>query len=306
MRVLLLLGLCLAQPALGVRSFGRGYEAAVCASVPTPFMQHTIADPRKYMGVMDHFWFTGSSQVALAAAGVWLQIQYRFDGEKTPSLAYDPAAANGQHFGAVGLADGKWADGTRDATGNRSMFSAGEKMGKNAIDQAWYNYYKLPFATSVQVSAQLVPRPGATPTPKFCATVYMVLRGHEHQLAGNTAAVTLTSGFSLPQIARMQLFRTELTAKPNAFTPLANVSAAHEALLFQVSIGLETSPPWGTQVEKKLAVRNNYVEGCWHLLRNTTETLPGQVRMLTPCAPCSPPCSPPCSAPRSPPCSFPR
>ena len=52
-----------------------------------------------------------------------------------------------------------------------------------------------------------------------------------------------------------------------------------EALLYQLGLGLETSPPWGTQdpTTGKLVVRNNYVEGCWSLLRTHNETLPGQV-----------------------------
>ena len=48
-------------------------------------------------------------------------------------------------------------------------------------------------------------------------------------------------------------------------------------MLYGLGLGLETSPPWGTQVNGKLAVRNNYVEGCWSLLRTHAEQLPGQV-----------------------------
>ena len=76
----------------------------------------------------------------------------------------------------------------------------------------------------------------------------------------------------------MELQKTSVMSAPNAFNKLATVSPGREGVLFQVSIGLQTSPPWGTQSpEGKLIVANSYVEGCWHLLRNSTEQLPGQV-----------------------------
>ena len=48
-------------------------------------------------------------------AGVQLHIEYYFDGAATPSIAYDPAKANGQMFGAVDF-NGTWHDGTAAAT----------------------------------------------------------------------------------------------------------------------------------------------------------------------------------------------
>lgn len=70
--------------------------------------------------------------------GLQLEIRYYFDGEPNASIAYDPAKANGQQFGAVQYA-GTWRDGTAAATNNASMFQAGDKMGKNAVTGAWYN-----------------------------------------------------------------------------------------------------------------------------------------------------------------------
>lgn len=70
--------------------------------------------------------------------GLQLEIRYYFDGEPNASIAYDPAKANGQQFGAV-MYGGAWRDGTAAATGNASMFQAGDKMGKNAVTGAWYN-----------------------------------------------------------------------------------------------------------------------------------------------------------------------
>ena len=103
---------------------------------------------------------------------------------------------------------------------------------------------------------------------------------------------TLPSGFSIPLRggqgqgknaapaassagARLELHETDVVVAPNAFIPLLNVSAGREALIFALGLGLETSPPWGTQIDGKLVVRNNYVEGCWSLLRTHDEVLPG-------------------------------
>ena len=46
------------------------------------------------------------------------------------------------------------------------MFAAGDKMGKNALTSAWFNYFKLPFGRSVRVAATLAPRAGSASPPK--------------------------------------------------------------------------------------------------------------------------------------------
>lgn len=260
----------------GIRSFGRGADQSVCMGRPVTLLQHTVDSPAR-MGVMDHFWTTGSSEEQQAAAGVELTISYRFDGETTPSVAFNPAQMAGQMFGAVQLGNSSvWTDGTRAATANTSMYAAGDKMGKNALTSAWFNYYKLPFNRSVVVSASVAPRAGATPQPKACVALYCILRGHE--APAGTSAIVLPSGFALPPGARMELQHTDIIAAPNAFVPLFNVSKGKEALLFMVTLGLTASPPWGTRNRKgQLSTTNNYVEGCWHLMRNSTESLPGQV-----------------------------
>ena len=83
-----------------------------------------------------------------------------------------------------------------------------------------------------------------------------------------------------------------MLAEPNAFVPLANVTTGRQGLLYKLDLGLTATPPWGAMTAGKLAVKNNYVEGCWHLLRTANESLPGQVRRtLQP--PSSPPPPPP-------------
>lgn len=279
--------------ALG--TFSRGFNDRVCVGPPVLLQSHTVMDPGR-VGVMTHLWHTGSSQEDLAAMGVRLVISYRFDDEHVPSLAFDPVEASGQFFGAVQVmspavgagarnttapsdsANVSWSDGTRWATSNTSMFSAGDKMGKNALTEGWYNNFQLPFNRSVEVTAQYVSRDSSSPSnPSLCGHLYAMLRGHEVSIAASPAPIVLPSGMAIPYGARMELQHTDVVASPNAFVPLANVSAGREGVLFMVALGLTASPPWGTLVNGKLTTTNNYVEGCWHLMRTTDEALPGQV-----------------------------
>ena len=57
-----------------VRSFGRGYDARVSLGHASLIFEHQVADPTRMMGVMDHFWTTGSSEEEQAEQGVHLMI----------------------------------------------------------------------------------------------------------------------------------------------------------------------------------------------------------------------------------------
>ena len=261
--------------ALGVTSFGTGNAGQVCLGTSVHLFHHQVSKPSN-AGVMSHVWTTGSSQQELAAAHLELRFSYAFDGESPPSISFDPAKAAGQFHGAVNFSN-VWTDGTLAATArNDTMFSAGDKAGKNAVTQGWWHQTRMPFRTSVNVTIGVVPRPGSpTPAAGACATYYAVVRGYE--ISAASPAVVLPSGFAVPSGARLELHTTDVVAASGAFTPLINVSAGREVLLYALGLGLETSPPWGTQVDGKLQVRNNYVEGCWSLLRTFDEELPGQV-----------------------------
>ena len=219
------------------------------------------------------------SEEAQASKGYQLQISYSFDGETTPSVAFNPAEAMGQMHGAVQLGgDQTWLDGTRSATHNTSVFAAGDKMGKNAMTSAWYNYYKLPFRSSVRVTASLTARPGQpTPPSGTCGYAYIIVRGHE---VSATSALELPSGFKLPPTARMELQHTDTIAPLHEFVPLANVSAGRQALLYMVTLGLTASPPFGGKHETNKSTTagvGHYVGGCWHLMRTENESLPGML-----------------------------
>jgi hypothetical protein len=90
------------------------------------------------------------------------------------------------------------------------------------------------------------------------------------------------TGFTLPLSARMQLLKIEEEDfGPRAFVPLVNVSAGNSALLYLVAMSLQASPPWAACADSNCTQWkggvNNYVEGCWHLLRRHDEALPGLI-----------------------------
>ena len=61
---------------------------------------------------------------------------------------------------------------------------------------------------------------------------------------------------------------------------LATLPAGSQGLMYMMTLAIETSPPWTTCTKPDCSAHvttNNYVEGCWHLMRNSTESLPGQV-----------------------------
>jgi hypothetical protein len=241
----------LLQPpsATAVRSFGTGYTGPVCVGNQTKIFNHTVSDASR-MGLMSHFWTTGLSEEAQAGQNYQLEISYTFDGEPSPSISFNPAEAMGQMHGAVQLGgDATWLDGTRSATANTSVFAAGDKMGKNAMTSAWYNYYRLPFSSSVRVTASLTARPGQPAPPAgTCGYAYVIVRGHEISSAA-TAAIELPSGFKLPPTARMELQHTDTLAPLGDYVPLANVSSGRQALLYMVTLGLTASPPFGGKHE---------------------------------------------------------
>ena len=142
--------------------------------------QHHVSTPSN-TGIMSHFWTTGTSQQALASAGLEVQVTYTFD-DASPSphsVTFDPAKAVGQFFGAVNF-NGTWTDGTRAATPqNLSLFSAGDKAGKNAVVEGWWHQTKMPFQDTVAVNLSVVPRGGGpVPASGACATFYMVVRAY--------------------------------------------------------------------------------------------------------------------------------
>ena len=100
------------------------------------------------------------------------------------------------------------------------------------------------------------------------------MRGYED--TAPSAALTLPSGFTLPRAAKMVLHRLDdEPVEPYHFAELARLAPGVEGLLYLVTIGLEVSPPWSVMADGKFKTTNEYIEGCWHMLRTATEELPG-------------------------------
>ena len=164
--LLLLCGVTTRQAEAIVRTFGSptvtSWPSArlVLGQPPAVILNHTLSDDAVW-GCMDHFWVTANSDLAMAAMGVRLEVRYQFDGEASPSLAFEPAMMAGNGWAAVPLA-GKWQDGQRDA-GRDGTFAAGDKVGRGGRLTGWFNNLRLPFRRSVLITAALVPRPGAIP-----------------------------------------------------------------------------------------------------------------------------------------------
>ena len=98
-----------------------------------------------------------------------------------------------------------------------------------------------------------------------CQYAYVQIRGHE--VRKGDRGVVLPSGMELPRSARMQVQRIDNTTfPPLSLVSLANISQGMAAVLFQSTMALSTYPPM-----------NNYIEGCFHLLRTANESFPGLV-----------------------------
>lgn len=260
---------------------GTGVQHICLGATPVVFLNHTLGAGAT-LGVVDQFWTVGADEVGLAKQGLRLEVSYWFDGEAQPSVVFEPAFANGNGWAAV-FQDGQWRNGQQHA-GDLGLFSAGPQMGKSATMGGWWNKHKLPFQRSVVVAAAVVARSpdnfrssaldGTVP----CTSADFIVRGYESTAAG--AAVTLSSGLTLPQAARMGLARIEPAERVEAYqlAELASIPEGREGVLHLVNLALEASPPWGTNTAGgRYATHNNYVEGCWHFRRTLTEPLPAMV-----------------------------
>jgi hypothetical protein len=286
----------------GVFTFGGGTDAC---SQKTPYCESRVScsgvrggrpanevlvlnhslNSASLLGVMDHMWHVGPSALELAVAGLQIEVRYYVDGESSPSVVFDPGMATGNAFGAV-MEDGKWVDATA-RVGNDGLWSAGSKMGKSGLVSADWHHHPVIFQHAIRVTqtvkclnetlcALAVPPANGYP-PKGCVAGTVIVQGHEQN-----KRLTLRSGFTLPLEARLQLHKIEgKSFASREFVPLVNISAGNAAMLFAVMMSLEASPPWARCTDANCSTYkggvNNYVEGCWHLLRNHQEQLPGMI-----------------------------
>ena len=268
-----------------------------CAGVPGGGAQRNIAvlnhtlRPGSVLGVMDHFWWCSSpSEIPLAQQGLRAELRYYVDGEAEPSVAYEPAMAVGQGFAATTVA-GEWFDAQSQVGDGSTLFSAGSKMGRSGIGcGGWWHRHPVLFQRSIRIEIAVVAVGNATavfgnatapppPLPTFpppgCIQATAVVRGYERSTPFRTPA-----GVALPLEARMRVQRIESEEfAPREFVPLATIPAGHQALMYLLTFSTSTRP-WThcTSADCKThATENNYVEGCWHLLRTHDEPLPGLI-----------------------------
>jgi len=242
---------------------------------PTTILNHTLSQQPGF-GVVDQFWTVQQTDVELATMGVRTEFSYYFDGEAVPSVVFEPAMAAGQSWAAA-FVDGKWVDSQR-FVGDDGIFAAGANFGKSATKGGWWHKIKMPFQRSVLVTSRLVPRGNIANISGKCFKgafgTSAIIRGYED--TSPTAALTLPSGVTLPRAAKMRLHRLDdVAVEAYDFAELAKLPAGVEGLLYLTAIGLEVSPPWSVMVTGKFHTTNEYIEGCWHLLRTASEQLPG-------------------------------
>jgi hypothetical protein len=243
-----LLALLAARAALAdmqpPRTFGVGFtasQAPVCAS-PTLLLNHTLSAGAE-LGILSHFWCTGDVDRNVV-------VEYFVDGEAAPSIAFEPAMASGQGFPQF-IGDDPLAQ-------QASLYEAAGKMGKAGPVGGWYHKYKIPFGRSLLAQIRLI-------NGTACQYAYIQIRGHE--VFAGEPGVVLPSGAALPRAARMLLQTIEnATFAPLQQVALANVSRGTSAVLYQATLATSTYPPG-----------NNYIEGCFHLLRTADEPFPGLV-----------------------------
>jgi hypothetical protein len=231
---------------------------------------HSLSDDAEW-GTMDMFWITAASDLAMAEMGVRLEVRYQFDGEPTPSVAFEPAMMAGNGWAAVPLG-GRWVAGARD-TGRQGIYGAGNKVGRGGRLTGWYHNLRMPFRRSVLVTAALVPRPGAVPAAantSSSAGTSVAAAGGPHNppnppyppgpvpslhcrdlhppssgkcvnadiivrgfedTNADDVVLTLPSGLRLPRSARMTLHHFEDKVDGFAFAELAKVPAGYEGVL---------------------------------------------------------------------------
>lgn len=150
-------------------------------------------------GCLSHFWFGGNFD------GVEnTRIRYYIDGEKEPSINMDLYLGHGIGF--------------NDNTAPWATKHVGKIGKRNGI----YNNYRIPFGTSIRVTAQRSPEAAENPQ------IWWIIRGMEN------GRVNL-GGVELPENARLKLYRLEdYDAKPLEEFDLSKSTG--QGALYQVMI----------------------------------------------------------------------
>jgi hypothetical protein len=173
----------------------------------------------KGRGCLTHMWFGGDW-----AGYEKTRIRVFVDDEPAPSIDMELGLGHGYGFGEE---KATWGS---------------EKLGKTGHPSGVYNTYRIPFGTSVRVTAQ---RDKDSPDAKL---FWWIIRGTENLPVS-------VGGVRLPAAARLKLYKREnYTAQPLDEFNLCDVSGA--GALYQVTIA-------GRGLHEKGGWKNmSYLEGC--------------------------------------------
>lgn len=178
-------------------------------------------------GCLTHMWFGGSFK-----AIQYTDIRVYVDDERKPSIDMELYLGHGIGFGDT---FGPW--GT-------------ERMGNTGGDSGIYNTYKIPFAKSIVVTAQLAD--AAADNPQF----WWILRGTEN-------LPVEIAGVKLPDDARLKLYKLEgYVAKRLEEFNMCDVQGA--GLLYQVTMqakGLRKSGSWKDLSYMESCIRAYFNQG---------------------------------------------
>jgi hypothetical protein len=153
-------------------------------------------------GCLTHFWFGGNSEGLENT-----RIRYYVDGEKTPSIDMNLYMGHG-----IGFND------------NHAPWAT-KYMGKIGKKNGFFNNYKIPFGTSVRVTAQRID------DLKNSADIWWIVRGVENGRAR-------LGGVTLPETARLKLHRLEEHAA-KALEEFNLCDLKGKGAIFQVAIAAQ-------------------------------------------------------------------
>lgn len=219
-------------------TFGNGLAGVNVCEGPLKIFEHTVSAGATH-GVLHHFWVTGDPRVSR----MW--IEYYIDGEKLPSIAFQPAVMCGHAF--------------PDMLDETSLYSAGTLCGKNAAVGGWFNTYPVPFGRSILAIARTQPGDG-------CYGAYLNVRGTENM------AVILPGGLQLPPSSRLFLQKNLwATRNPLEYITVAELPPGQAGMVFQATLGVEARPVGGQ------SEGGGYIEGCWQFYGTNKTAFPGLV-----------------------------
>jgi hypothetical protein len=164
-------------PANDNAAFGTGYSQGFLNAEERTMFAHVTTAP---FAAMNHFWITPASDKVI--------VKYYVDGEKTASIAYQPALACGSGFN------------DQTAPWGTTWFGKGAKTG------GWYWNFRVPFQNKIRITVQSNQTEGT----------YIIFRG--------AAGVPINiGGVPIPQAAKLLQFRTDGLYQPLEFINLVDL-----------------------------------------------------------------------------------